>query len=111
MIIKAEDYRIECIEASKAVIAGILRLPTPSAYEAHFKPIKEHLKNASDPILDLTKVDFMNSSGITALGKLVLFAKENDFAITILGSKDIPWQTKSLKMLEKLWNKVCVTLS
>ena len=108
MIIKAEDYRIECIEPSKAVIVGILRLPTPSAYEAHFKPIKEHLQNATEPILDVTKVDFMNSSGITALGRLILFAKEKNIPISVLGNKNIPWQNKSLKMLEKLWDKTCV---
>ncbi len=112
MIIKTDDYRIECIDPTRAVIIGSLRLPTPSAYEPHFKPIKEKIEKLRDPYtINITKVSFLNSSGITAFARLIFFAKEHNVPIIIEASETIPWQEKTITSLGKLWSKVSIQFS
>jgi hypothetical protein len=62
-------------------------------------------------VLDLTAVVFMNSSGIRALGALVLAAKRAVARFTIVGSASVPWQRKTLASLGKLYDGVTVELS
>ena len=53
--------------------------------------------------LDLQKLEFLNSSGISMLSKFVIGArKKKTIQIVVKGSKGIPWQGKSLKNLQRL---------
>ncbi len=53
--------------------------------------------------LNLTKLKFLNSSGISTISKFIVgLRKQPPLQVVVLGSKDIPWQGKSLKNLDKL---------
>jgi hypothetical protein len=53
--------------------------------------------------LNLKELAFLNSSGISMLSKFVLGMRKNKGTqLVVLGSKKMPWQSKSLKNLERL---------
>ena len=57
----------------------------------------------SEVILNLEKLKFLNSSGISILSKFIInVRKKKNIQMVVLGSKDIPWQQTSLRNLQKL---------
>lgn len=103
--IKGEDYSIKYDRASVTVIfQGELSLSGPAEYA----PIVELLDEVANPepptiTLNLKNLEFVNSSGISMLSKFVITVrKKKTIQLLVLGSKDVPWQQKSLKNLEKL---------
>jgi anti-anti-sigma factor len=103
-VIKDEDYIIEYFSESETVkFKGILSLSGPIDYE----PIAELLEDAvthKPPklILDLKELEFLNSAGISMLSKFIIkMRKEVNVQIIVMGSKDILWQGKSLKNLQR----------
>jgi hypothetical protein len=102
--IKDSDYLVQYNpESATFNFKGILSLGGPSEY----KPIANLLDDAaaatpSEITLDLRKLEFLNSSGISMLSKFVLGLRKNkDVQLIILGSNEMPWQGKSLKNLQK----------
>lgn len=103
---KSEKHRIH-YDAAHATLffEGTLRMSGTEEYqsvsalmETVLKPEIPHL------ILDLTKLEFLNSSGISVLAKFVIAARKMDaIKITVQGSLSIPWQEKSLPNLKKLF--------
>ena len=57
----------------------------------------------SELILNFSKLEFMNSAGISTLCRFVLEAKEmtDPKPIKIIGNKEILWQVKSFENLKK----------
>ena len=103
--IKGKDYSIEYDRASVTVsFIGELSLGGPAEYA----PIVELLDSVANPepptmTLNLKKLDFVNSSGISMLSKFVITVrKKKTIQLLVLGSNNVPWQQKSLKNLEKL---------
>jgi len=103
--IKGEDYSIQYDRESVTVIfIGELSLGGPVEYA----PIVELLNEVANPepptiTLNLKKLEFVNSSGISMLSKFVITVrKKKTVQLLVLGSNDVPWQQKSLKNLEKL---------
>ena len=103
--IKGEDYSIKYDRESVTVcFLGELSLSGPAEYA----PIVELLDEVANPepptiTLNLKKLKFVNSSGISMLSKFVITVrKKKTIQLLVLGSNDIPWQQKSLKNLEKL---------
>ncbi|ACL72680.1 slr1659 superfamily regulator [Thioalkalivibrio sulfidiphilus] len=99
-----EGYKIELDDTSNTVrMSGALRLGGLSEYA----PISELLENALDGrealIIDLSALEFLNSSGIATLSKFVITARNrNDCRLAIQGSNAIAWQGKSLNNLKRL---------
>ncbi|MBT5953594.1 hypothetical protein HOG98_02625 [bacterium] len=108
-----KDYQI--IEASVGVIGltGVLRLPSPGAYDAPFAPIYEKMQNEEFPtfVLDVTELVFLNSAGLTALAQLIIYCREHNIPLTLKGKKGVPWHEKSIsRSLARLWKEMIVEL-
>jgi hypothetical protein len=104
--INGEDYSVQYEPESVTVrFQGELSLGGPADYA----PIAQLLEDiaAQEPstiTLNLRKLEFLNSSGISLLSKFVInMRKKKTIQVTVLGSNNIPWQGKSLKNLEKLF--------
>jgi hypothetical protein len=103
--IKGQDYSIQYDPQSVTVcFQGELSLGGPSEYAPIVELLDEVAENEPPAItLNLKKLDFVNSSGISMLSKFVISVrKKKTIQLLVLGSNDIPWQQKSLKNLEKL---------
>lgn len=58
-------------------------------------------------ILNLQKLEFLNSSGISMLSKFVINVRKKNSQMIVIGSQEIPWQGKSLKT----YNGSCLLLN
>lgn len=103
--IKGQDYSILYDPESVTVyFKGELSLGGPADYA----PIVQLLDEVANPepstiTLNLKKLEFLNSSGISMLSKFVIAVrKKKTIQLLVVGSNDVPWQQKSLKNLEKL---------
>jgi hypothetical protein len=104
MEIKGGNYRV-WFDPSEVTVyfEGILRL----GGAAEYAPIEELLDKvlATSPnvvTLDLRALNFLNSSGINVLYKFAIsMRKKGDLQLVVRGSKNIPWQSKSLPNLKK----------
>lgn len=107
MEIKTADYTIW---AEGAVIhyEGTLRLSGTDAYQDILSLMQTVLaQNPPMMTLDLTQLEFLNSSGINLLAKFTIeLRKHPEIAVKVLGSTRIPWQSKSLPNLQKLHKAV-----
>ena len=105
MNIKTENYSLSYDKAPRNIICeGSLRLNGVEEYS----PIIDFLNHVveqepSEVILNLQKLNFLNSSGISTLSKFVInVRKKKNIQMIVIGSQDIPWQSKSLKNLQRL---------
>ncbi|ACK69959.1 conserved hypothetical protein [Gloeothece citriformis PCC 7424] len=105
MEIQSENYHISYNPATMIVnFRGSFRLNGMKDYE----PIVNFLNEVAQQepptiILDLQKLEFLNSSGISMLSKFIInMRKKQTSNIVVKGSKNIPWQDKSLKNLQRL---------
>jgi hypothetical protein len=98
----SNDYSIET-GATTSTLSGVLRLESPEAYERLLAPVRERMRTASDYVIDVSDVVLLNSSGIRALGTLVLAAKQAGIKLTLRGKRDVSWQQKSMRSLAPLY--------
>lgn len=103
-----DTFTIEIIEGENGVVLkGAMRLQSPTAYETPFNPIVLGIQSASSPYkIDIKDLEFLNSSGVTALARIVLLARQSDKALLIVCSDQIPWQNKTVSSLQKLHPKL-----
>ncbi|MEM7592614.1 MAG: STAS domain-containing protein [Cyanobacteria bacterium P01_A01_bin.83] len=102
--IKGTDFTVEYdLDSTTVDFAGLLSLGDAKEYA----PITDLLNKIVDEqpeqmTLNLRKLEFLNSSGISMLSKFVLgLRKKKGTQLIILGSNEMPWQRKSLKNLQK----------
>jgi hypothetical protein len=105
MEIKSGEYSICYDPITETVICqGSLRLSGMDEYA----PIVQLLNNLADSepakiSLDLRSLEFLNSSGINVISKFVIKVRQKGtIQMVVQGSKNIPWQGKSLKNLQRL---------
>ncbi|MEB3163743.1 MAG: hypothetical protein VKK80_10980 [Prochlorothrix sp.] len=104
MEIKSEDYqaRYEPTEG-RVEIFGILRLSGLPEYQPIMDLLLQAVEAHSKLTVDLSKLEFLNSSGISMLSMFVVQVRgKGTIDLTIQGSSQIFWQTKSLKNLQRL---------
>ena len=95
------DYKITLGE-NKATIEGGMRLKGPSSYDEPFNDIIDGVKGG-DYCIDISDLEFLNSSGISKIARLVIMANINKNTLTLVVGKH-SWQEKicrSLKMINK----------
>jgi hypothetical protein len=105
MEINGQDYQIRFTEETSTIVCkGRLRLAGLEEYQPIIQFLDETLHaHPALLILDLTGLDYLNSSGINVLLKFVLKVRQqNNTQLTVLGSSEIPWQGKSLKNFQRL---------
>ena len=113
MEIKQNNYQVVYNDAEHTVVcAGSFRL-TGSEYVE----ISEILNAAADAkpetlTLDVTQLQFLNSSGINTLSKFVIRVRKlNASQIVVKGSNDYTWQKKSLINLQRLLPNLVLELA
>ena len=102
--ITTEDYRI-WLEPDQSTVyfQGFLRLEGMKEYKPIMDNLLEILTEFPKLILNLEALEFLNSSGISMLSMFVMKVRGNeDATLTLKGSKNILWQTKSLRNLQRL---------
>ena len=109
---ESEDFAIEHRDAEqRAVLSGVMRLASPAAYEEALREVRDGLEHTKTYVVDISKVTFMNSAGITALSRLVLVARKDNKDLTFVGSEAVPWQRKTIPSLKKLYSNLKVQLA
>lgn len=104
MEIKGVNYRV-WYDPSDVVVyfEGILRLGGAQEYT----PIEDLLDKVlvagpKTVTLDVRALSFLNSSGINVLYKFAIATrKKGEVQLVVRGSKNVPWQGKSLPNLKK----------
>ena len=106
-----QEYTIDLGQPGRAVLRGVLRLESPAAYGRLFRPIAEELARPGEPYtIDVREVVLMNSSGIRALGTLVLAARGAGRSLVLAGRRAVPWQRKTMSSLAALFDRVEIRL-
>ncbi len=105
MEIRTQNYSIYYDKLTEtAIFNGSLRLSGMEEYD----PIVQLLNQVADTqpstiTLNLRELEFLNSSGINILSKFVIKVRQiGNIHMVVIGSKEVPWQGKSLKNLQRL---------
>ncbi|MBN1991275.1 MAG: hypothetical protein JW953_01115 [Anaerolineae bacterium] len=105
MEIKGEDYHVSYNAAIATVtLKGALRLRGITEYNHIMQLLNEAIAQAPNTVtLDLQELQFLNSSGINALSRFVIKVRDQgNSELVVRGSRQIPWQEKSLGNFQRL---------
>ncbi len=111
--INGESYALSLAEDNCTVsFKGALRLSGVEDYAPILDLLKGTLNNPAAPIvLDLTELDFLNSSGITMFSRFVIEVRGRaGINLQFLASESIPWHARSLKNLQRLMPSLNIRL-
>ncbi|MGK9171230.1 hypothetical protein KXR53_33375 [Inquilinus limosus] len=103
MEIITNEYRVWS-DGSEIHLEGTMRLPGSEAYAPIFSLMTEVLEKATSSVtMNVSNLEYLNSSGINMIAKFTIeVRKRGGVHLTVKGSQQIPWQTKSLGNLKKL---------
>jgi hypothetical protein len=105
-------YTVEQLSPERARLRGVMRLESAAAYEAVFAPLRAAMLAAPGTYtIELGELTLMNSSGIRALGMLVLAASQAGKPLVLRGSKQVPWQVKTVASLRALHAGLSIELA
>ena len=110
--IETGEYRI-WTEDSVIHYEGTMRLSGTDAYAPIMELMNGVLESQTGAItLDLTGLEFLNSSGINLLARFTIAVrKQSGVAMKVKGSTRIPWQSKSLPNLKRLHPGLTLTIA
>lgn len=105
MKLEGENYQLETSDDNTQVtLTGALRLNGFDEYAPILEALRAGTGDGRHLTLNLSGLEFLNSSGIAMLSKFIIEARNcSGMALTIQGAASIPWQAKSLKNLQRLW--------
>lgn len=103
MEIKGGNYRVWYDPSNVTVyFEGILRLGGATEYQPIDDLLNKALsQNPQTMTLDVKALNFINSSGINTVYKLAIATRKSNVRLIMHGSKNIPWQGKTLPALKK----------
>lgn len=106
----SEEYTVTLESGgSVATLRGVLRLASPIAYKPVLQPIQDAIEAKPATFrLQLGELTFMNSSGVTALSRLVMAARQHDVPLVCVVNDGVPWQRKTLSSLQRLYPKLAL---
>jgi hypothetical protein len=87
----------------RVTVCGVLRLASPRAYDEVFAPVRRRIEAGEGVEVDLRRVEFMNSSGISAFARLVVLARRKAGPMRVVVDEGVAWQRKAIKTLAKLY--------
>lgn len=105
MEIKTEHYTIHYEKLTEtAIFNGSLRLGGMEEYQPIVQLLNDVAEQQPQTItLNLSQLEFLNSSGINVLSKFVIKVRQQgNIRMIVIGSNNVPWQGKSLKNLQRL---------
>lgn len=104
--ITGESYTVEYTDKEhKITFTGFFRLQSIESYDEIMNFILHYALDYDRPLaLDISKMEFINSSGIASLGLFLVKLRDtnSEKKIKIIASKYIYWQAHSLKDLKDL---------
>ncbi|HSI86837.1 MAG: hypothetical protein ACAI35_17115 [Candidatus Methylacidiphilales bacterium] len=104
--IQGPNYRAwHDADAATVHLEGTFRLADNPGYAPIHQLLEEALlAHKADLIVDLRKLQFLNSSGLNVLTRFAISARKSGAArITVLGSTAVPWHARSLPNLQRLF--------
>ncbi len=112
MEIKTSEYRV-WVEGATVYFEGTMRLSSNDAYAPIQEIMAKVLATAPPAVtLDLTGLEFLNSSGINLFAKFTIEVRKlAHTGLAVRGSSRIPWQSKSLPNLKKLYPALDLAIS
>ena len=104
-----DEYKVIYIqEEEKVKFAGEIRLRTTKDYLEIYDLLQKAFDESDSGLtLDLTELNFLNSSGVITISRFILSARKVRASlkkITCLGSSQISWQKKTLPNFLKIWS-------
>ncbi|WP_041795849.1 slr1659 superfamily regulator [Pararhodospirillum photometricum] len=97
---------------SVVTLSGTLRLNGLVEYEPVAALLRTALEDNEVLTLDLRALEFLNSSGIAMLSKFVIEARQRQGGcVTVLGSREVAWQGRSLVNLQRLMPSLTLDFS
>lgn len=113
MEIKQSDYQISFVQAEATLYCqGILMLNGSQAYEEILALFKRTCDSVTDTglTINLTALEFLNSSGINTFTKFVIFSRNRNLTLQVIGLENTPWQVRLIKNLQRLMPSLTMTL-
>ncbi len=103
-VIQGENYYVWYDISNETIyFKGSLRLAGMAEYSPILNLLNDVASHTHTMNLNLTNLDLLNSSGVNMLSKFLIdMRKKSEVQMLMLASSKIPWQTKSLKNLQRL---------
>ena len=105
------EFQVDCAPGEgRCALSGVMRLESVEAYLPVLAEVEAVLRAMPALRLDLTRLAFLNSSGVRALARLVLAARHSGKPLTIVASARYPWQVKAVASLQAIHPRLAVEL-